>query len=83
MHCVEKMNIGSNENFILLDDSKDNCKDWQENGGFPILYRKLTDAELIKNEKEDTGFIRVTEFNSDELISIIENYRKSKQKTLI
>ena len=83
MHCVEKMNIGSNENFILLDDSKDNCKDWQENGGFPILYRKLTDAELIKNEKEDTGFIRVTEFNSDELIGIIENYRKSKQKTLI
>lgn len=48
---------------VLLDDSKENCKDCKEHGGLEILYKPRTDSEIINGKIEDTGFNRILSFN--------------------
>ena len=65
---------------ILLDDSIDNCRDWENKGGRAILYRKLTDSEIVRGHMEDTGLTRITKFDGDELVDIVNSYKYNKTK---
>ncbi len=58
--------------FVLLDDSIANCKDAKDNGALPILYKPLTDAEIINGNIEDTGYFRIRDF-SDESYELVSN----------
>lgn len=68
------------ESIILLDDSKDNCGDCKNKGGTEILYKPVTDAELINNCLEETGYNRVLDFDNNNVYQFIaEAYVKRKQ----
>lgn len=65
---------------ILLDDSKDNCKDWVSNDGKVILYRKVTDAERT-SKIENSEYPRITDFDYLEAtIEDIVTTQKQKRK---
>ncbi len=50
------------ELMLLLDDSRDNCSDWEKNEGNVILYRPVTDAEKTTKVKRDE-FNRIISFD--------------------
>lgn len=56
---------------LLFDDSKANCKDCKEKGGTEILYKPITDSEIINNIIEETGFNRITELDNKKVYGII------------
>ena len=64
---------------VLLDDSKANCGDCKKKEGIEILYKPMTDSEIIKGSLEETGFNRILSFDYD---SVCEYIEKSKQKKL-
>ena len=72
------------EQIVLIDDSKANCGDCKEKHGTEILYRPLTDAEIIKGEVEDTGFNRILSFDDHNLVYeyIAQAYIRAKTKTI-
>lgn len=82
LHCSYICNMPKCR-MILLDDSIDNCSDWENRDGKAILYRKLTDAELIKGEQE-VNLTRIKRFDGQELVDLVNEYKKDlpKQKTL-
>ena len=64
---------------VLLDDSKENCRDCNSKGGIAILYRPETDSEKINNRIEETGFNRIQDLrnnNIDEMIDDAIAYQK-------
>lgn len=65
---------------ILIDDSKENDRDWENRGGKAILCRKETDSEFVRGHLENTGFVRITDFDGDELIEIVKSYEISLLK---
>lgn len=73
-----KLNVRYDQ-LVLLDDSKPNCSDCKEKGGLAILYKPVTDSEIINEKVEDTGFDRITDLTDNDVESIIANY-KGKQK---
>ena len=65
---------------VLLDDSKDNCNDWNKNEGYVIIYRKTTDAEMI-GHKVEFDYPRIENFNSlEETLDEIFEKAKTKRK---
>ena len=71
------------ERKMLFDDSTANDDMWEKHGAKAVLYRRLTDAELILSKIANTGFRRITEFEYNEIVNIIkEQYDaiKGKQK---
>lgn len=67
---------------ILLDDSRDNCRDWHEKGGDVILYRPVNDAER-SSSIEDIGYPRITSFSQlESAIDKIEAKHQAKVKKL-
>ena len=69
------------KNMILLDDSKDNCSDWEKNGGTSILYREVTDAEKT-SEIEVFPYQRITTFDclEEAINSVIEKQKVKERK---
>lgn len=67
----------------LLDDSKANCEDCVKNDALPILYKALTDSEIINGMIEETGFNRIMNFDQKEAFEFIcELCRRHKVKCL-
>lgn len=66
--------------FVLLDDSIANCRDAQVNEALPILYKPLTDAEIINGNIEDTGYIRIRDFSEESYQIVVEAIRKRKEE---
>ena len=69
---------------LLFDDSKANCKDCKDKGGTEILYKPITDSEIINNKVEETGFNRVTELDNKMVYGIVaQAFVKQKNKVKI
>ncbi len=65
---------------VLIDDSTANCKDAKENGALPILYKPLTDAEIINGKVQDTGYIRIMDFSEESYEIVCQAIREFKKK---
>ncbi len=65
---------------VLFDDSKANCKDCKDHGGTEILYKPITDSEIINGKVEETGFNRITDLKNNSVYSMVANaYVKQKK----
>ena len=62
---------------VLIDDSLANCADCK---GIAILYRPKTDAEIINNKVQETGYVRIFDFGKDAYDTIMEAIEKQKVK---
>lgn len=77
-YAAGKFSLNPSE-MILIDDSIENCKEWERKGGMAILYKPRTDAEKIMNKLQDFPFIRITEFDEEEIEKIINEYYYQKR----
>lgn len=80
----------------LSDDSSENTKDCNNNGGLTTHYKPQTDSEIINgkiegslvnyNEDYDTTYFRMTKFDTHALITTLymlyERYRKINNKSV-
>ncbi len=79
--AIKEYNLNP-EDMILLDDSIDNCNDWEKNGGKAIIYREITDAEKTSEVKE-FPYPRIISFDFlDEAISSVLKKNKVKEKVI-
>ncbi len=71
------------DKLALLDDSKANCDDCVKKGALEILFKALTDSEIINGMIEETGFNRIMNFDEEEAFEFIRDLcQKHKVKCM-